>query len=178
MQRILSIVCFAFVISLFFPSTSFAQSNHTNIHIHVLKKYIVGYRLDRLDKSSVLGIQEAQLDKQRNSLFLAEVNTYRASQGLPSVQSHPEVCAFAKKRAEEIVTNFNHDGFSKRTKDKTLPYTRWSNVTENIAMTTNPEEVVTLWINSPGHAENMRADTPYVCIAQSGNYYAYEGMRE
>ena len=58
-----------------------------------------------------------------------------------------------------------------------LDYHSWSKVTENIAETPNYAEVVNLWANSPGHAENMRADTPFVCVRQAGNYFAYEGMK-
>jgi uncharacterized protein YkwD len=58
-----------------------------------------------------------------------------------------------------------------------MPYAKWSAITENIAMTSNYGDVVTMWKNSSGHAANMRADTPFVCVMQNGNYYAYEGMK-
>lgn len=109
--------------------------------------------------------------------IMKEINDYRASQGLSSVQTSAETCDFAKTRAQEITTNFNHDGFNQRKESKTLPYTSWSAITENIAMTSNYKDVVTMWKNSSGHAANMRANTPYVCVMQSGNYYAYEGMK-
>jgi len=103
--------------------------------------------------------------------LLGEVNKYRASQGLSAVSSDSNTCDFAKKRAEELISNFNHDGF------KNLPYSSYSRVTENIGMNGDYKEVVNQWINSSGHAENMRQDTPFVCIQSSGNYYAYEGWR-
>jgi uncharacterized protein YkwD len=109
--------------------------------------------------------------------ILDQVNAYRASQGLGPVQSNSETCNFATTRAQEIISNFSHDGFNSRLSSNTLPYAHWSAVTENIAQTSNPQNVVPMWINSPGHAANMRADTPYVCIQQNGNYYAYEGMK-
>lgn len=109
--------------------------------------------------------------------IMKEINDYRASQGLGSVQTSAETCNFAKTRAQEITMNFNHDGFNQRKENKTLPYTSWSAITENIAMTSNYKDVVTMWKNSSGHAANMRANTPYVCVMQSGNYYAYEGMK-
>jgi uncharacterized protein YkwD len=111
------------------------------------------------------------------SSIMSEINAYRASQGLPSVQTSGETCSFASTRAAEIVSNFSHDGFQSRIDSKTLPYSSWSAVTENIAMTSNYKDVVQMWINSPGHAANMRADTPFVCVRQSGNYYAYVGMK-
>jgi len=109
--------------------------------------------------------------------LLQEVNTYRSSQGLSAVKSSQETCDFAKVRAKEISTSFNHDGFTQRYTNHTIPYARWSRITENIAMTSNYKQVVSLWVNSPGHAANMRADTPFVCVAQFGNYFAYEGMK-
>lgn len=109
--------------------------------------------------------------------LIDQVNAYRASQGLGPVQVSTETCNFASTRAQEITTNFSHDGFNSRLSGGTLPYAHWTAVTENIAETANPQSVVQLWINSPEHAANMRADTPYVCIQQNGNYYAYEGMK-
>lgn len=112
------------------------------------------------------------------SFFMNEINDYRKSFGLTSVSTNDTVCNFAKVRAQEISTNFSHDGFNQRVQSYTLPYTSYSLVTENIAETPNYQDVVTLWKKSPGHAENMRADTPYVCVENYGNYYAYEGLRD
>lgn len=111
------------------------------------------------------------------SYIVGKINEYRSSVGLSPVKADTYTCNFAAVRAEEISHGFNHDGFMNRINAKTLPYPSYHEVTENIAMTSNYQDVVTMWINSPGHAENMRKDTPYVCVAQSGNYYAYEGWR-
>ena len=109
--------------------------------------------------------------------IMNEINKYRTSQGLSSVQTSGPTCSFAATRAQEITTSFSHDGFNSRINSKTLPYTSWSSVTENIAQTTDYKQVVSMWANSAGHAANMRADTPYVCVVQNGSYFAYEGMR-
>jgi uncharacterized protein YkwD len=111
------------------------------------------------------------------SYLIGEVNRYRASQGLAFVQSSNDTCSFAETRAQEISSSFSHDGFNNRVNSKTLPYPSWSNVTENIAQTSNLQNVVPMWINSAGHAANMRQDTPFVCIKQNGSYFAYEGMK-
>jgi uncharacterized protein YkwD len=105
------------------------------------------------------------------------INDYRKSQGLGSVQTDSNTCNFADTRAKEITSGFNHNGFDQRAASKTLPYPSYHYVTENIAMTSNYKDVVNMWVNSPPHAANMRADTPYVCVSQSGNYFAYEGWR-
>ena len=105
------------------------------------------------------------------------INTYRESLGLSDVKTSTQTCNFAATRAHEITTNFSHDGFNQRIANKTIPYTSWTKITENLAMTSDYTQVVTLWKNSAGHAANMREDTPYVCVRGEGNYFAYEGMK-
>jgi uncharacterized protein YkwD len=112
------------------------------------------------------------------SYIMQKINDYRSSQGLSSVATDSNTCNFAKTRAQEITSNFNHDEFTNRINNHSLPYAAYHEITENIAMTSDYKEVVTMWINSPGHAENMRQNTPYVCVERSGNYYAYEGWRQ
>lgn len=109
--------------------------------------------------------------------ILERVNEYRVSQGLYKVQTDPYTCNFAQLRAEEISRSFNHDGFRRRIEDNSLPYPSYTKVTENIAMISDYTKVVDIWIASSGHAENMREDTPYVCIGQVENYFTYEGWR-
>lgn len=108
--------------------------------------------------------------------LLSQVNQYRKDNGLPSVVSNAETCSFAKLRAQEVSSDFSHAGFTNRVNNHTLPYT-YHEVTENIAMNSNQNDVVPEWIKSPGHAENMRKNTPYVCIEKFGEYYVYEGLR-
>jgi len=109
--------------------------------------------------------------------LLNAVNAYRSSLSLYPVKTSFQTCAFAKTRAQEIAKSFSHDLFYGRVNSHMMPYVSWSRATENIAETTDYKQVVTLWKNSPGHAANMRDNTPYVCIQQYGNYFAYEGMR-
>lgn len=105
------------------------------------------------------------------------INNYRKSQGLSQVSTNAQTCNFAKIRAREISTNFSHDGFRSRINSKTLPYPSYHVVTENIARNSNYKNVVSSWINSSGHAANMRKDTPYVCVEGYGNFWAYEGWK-
>jgi uncharacterized protein YkwD len=112
-----------------------------------------------------------------STYLLNELNNYRTSLGLSPVKSTNETCAFALTRAKEINTTFSHSAFYTRVNNHTIPYTNWSRATENIAEAPDYKQVVDLWKKSPGHAKNMRDNTPYVCIVQYGNYYAYEGMR-
>lgn len=113
----------------------------------------------------------------KQEFIMQKINEYRKAQGLGEVKTDSNTCAFAKIRSEEISKSFNHEGFRSRIDSKTLPYSNYSNVTENIAMNSDHTKVVESWTNSPGHAENMRKDTPFVCVENFGNYYAYEGLR-
>ena len=115
------------------------------------------------------------IDEQK--YIMGEINAYRRQNGLSNVSTDKYTCGFAKVRAQEIATRFNHDGFRSRIDNKTLPYPDYKLVTENLASTDDYRKVVRLWVNSNGHAENMRKDTPYVCVAKNGKYYAYEGLR-
>lgn len=112
-----------------------------------------------------------------SSELLKQVNDFRASNGLPSVQTNGYTCGFASIRAQEISQNFNHDGFNQRLGSRTLPYPSYSLVVENIEENSDSSQVITDWIASPGHNANMRADTTYACIANSGDYYTYEGYK-
>lgn len=111
------------------------------------------------------------------SFLLQRVNDFRKANGLSEVKSNDETCTFAKTRAEEIVKSFNHDGFNNRIANKQLPYSSYTKITENIAENSDYKAVVNDWANSPGHAENMKSDTPFVCIAANGNCYVYEGLK-
>lgn len=112
-----------------------------------------------------------------DSFLLQEVNNFRKANGLSEVQTNDATCSFARLRASEIASGFNHDGFTNRIAGKQLPYSSYTNITENIAENSDYKAVVNDWANSPGHAANMKADTPFVCVAQNGNYFAYEGLR-
>lgn len=109
--------------------------------------------------------------------IMSEINKYRLAKGLHTVKTDSYTCSFAKVRAKEISSGFNHDGFRDRINNKALPYPSYSMVTENLAMTSNYKNVVNMWINSSGHAANMQKDTPLVCVEQYGNYFAYEGWK-
>jgi len=109
--------------------------------------------------------------------ILEQINDYRSSLGLGMVYPSQETCAFAATRAKEIAVNFSHQGFEERKRMQTLPYTRWHVITENIAMTSDYTQVEKMWEHSSGHARNMRADTPYVCVMQYKDYFAYVGLK-
>lgn len=124
-----------------------------------------------------LTIATSSTTDEKKTFIMNAINDYRRSQGLSAVKTDKFTCDFAKTRAQEITKGFNHDGFRNRINNNSLPYPSYTRVTENIAITSDYKKVVSMWIKSSGHAENMRRDTPYVCVESSGNYYAYEGWK-
>ncbi len=207
MMKILSLIFITITLFILAnPTTVLAQEkrNYSN-HILILQQFILSYSTTELYDTKVLGLTtkektikptpesrsktaeqtmptkqeapEAPSSSDAMTYVIQGINTYRASQGLGAVRTSAETCAFAATRAQEINGSFSHDGFQSRADNKSLPYSSWSGITENIAMTSDYKNVVDMWANSPGHAANMRADTPYVCVRQNGNYFAYEGMK-
>lgn len=121
--------------------------------------------------------QEEGFYLSREDFILNEINNYRASKGLSRSEPDSNTCGFAKLRAAEISINFNHDGFTNRINDKTLPYSSYSQVTENISMNSDYKQVAVKWIESSGHAANIEKDTPFICVGSSGDYYTMQGWK-
>lgn len=118
-----------------------------------------------------------KVEAQTISLYISKINDYRISNGLSPLKEDSLSCAFADTRANEITSSFSHDGFSNRVSSRTLPYKTYSNIVENIAQESNRSSVVSLWINSAPHAQNLKADISYGCVGESGDYFAFEGWK-
>jgi uncharacterized protein YkwD len=142
----------------------------TTIPSPIPKKVLGIVKTPLLAKKTVIVPQD-----DKKIYIMNAINNYRQSKGLSTISTNNLTCSFATVRAQEIANNFSHGGFQTRLSNHSLPYPNYSLVTENIAETSDYTKVVELWANSAGHAENMRANTPYVCVENYGNYYAYEG---
>lgn len=183
MKRKLSFFLLCIFLLTFFSHhiASAAPLQNEPSYFSFLKNYLIAFTVIDSYNKQVLALhtkaKSPTVDTSIPAYLLQGVNAYRASLGLSPVQSSTQTCSFAAIRAKEIVSNFSHDGFNNRVNNHSIPYFSWSRVTENLAEAPSFKEVVTLWENSPGHAANMRDNTPYVCIEQYGNYYVYEGMR-
>lgn len=118
-----------------------------------------------------------KVQAQTISVYISDINDYRISNGLSALSEDPLSCSFANTRANEIALNFSHEGFSNRTSSHTLPYKNYSTVVENIAQGHNRAGVVSLWINSAPHAQNLKADISYGCVGEYGDYFAFEGWK-
>lgn len=129
---------------------------------------------------------EASDTTDKKQTLIQQLNEFRAKHGKEPVHRTKATCNFALTRAKEITKNFNHDGFTKRVENDTLPYKKWSYATENLQRNSDPSTVIDLWIKSKPHRKNLLADTPQLCIKRAkgvdpdGNptlFWAMEGKR-
>lgn len=111
------------------------------------------------------------------SAVLTAVNSYRKSFNLSPLITDPITCNFAKIRAQEIATSFTHDGFTNRVQTNTLPYPTYQDIGENIAMNSDPNQIISIWASSSNHAANMKKDVVYGCVQNNGNYYVLENWK-
>lgn len=115
------------------------------------------------------------LDSQHD--ILADMNTYRKSYNLPPIKQNNALCTLARKRVEQIQTDWSHGQFQQEID----AITGMNGVFhENLARTFLPEEVVLAWsMSQAGHRETMLIPTmKYGCIAQMGDYYVFEGYED
>lgn len=189
--RLLSIILCILIFTSFSSLAASANETKNNpTFFSFFENYIVAYNVIDAYNNRVLAahttavhnellqiVTKSQSLSDVSAYLLNGINIYRATFGLSPVRSSSQTCAFATIRAKEIINSFSHDGFYKRVNNHTIPYARWSHATENIAEAPSYKNVVKLWADSSGHAANMRDNTPYICIQQYRNYYAFEGMR-
>lgn len=112
------------------------------------------------------------------------INRHRASRGLPRLAPDPVLNAIARQHSERMArgeVGFGHDGFEDRFNQAraALSISRFA---ENVATNSGypaaavPEQMVTGWINSSGHRQNLEGDFRIsgVGIARSvrGEYFA------
>lgn len=113
---------------------------------------------------------------------LTLVNQERAKAGLSALKTNSTITAAANKRAQETVQSFSHTrpngtSFSTVLKEYGVSY---RTAGENIAYgQKTPQEVVTAWMNSPGHRANIlngNFGTIGIGVYQSGNTYYWSQL--
>lgn len=117
----------------------------------------------------------SSLSLNKTGFIMDEINNYRASLGLIGFQTDSYTCNFAALRAKEISGNFNHDGFTDRLNNNTLPFPAYSSIVENIAMNSDYKNVFAAWKNSSGHDANLKKNTTFACVGDYGDYYVFVG---
>ncbi|MDD3571146.1 MAG: CAP domain-containing protein [Lachnospiraceae bacterium] len=104
------------------------------------------------------------------------VNAERAKEGLSPLSIDSKVTAAAQVRATEIKTSFSHTRPDGRSCFTALAEAgaSYSGAGENIAIgQKTPSEVVTAWMNSPGHRANiMKPNFKYIGVGVNGTAWA------
>lgn len=86
------------------------------------------------------------------------VNAHRKKIGLSALKYDDDIfnqCYIHSKNMATGKTAFGHDGFSDRVKNLTPCYGAAENVAFNYS--TNPEDVVNMWLTSSGHRANIES---------------------
>ena len=109
---------------------------------------------DEDDENSSGGGEATSYDMQIFDL----VNAHRKKIGLSALKYDDDIfnqCYIHYKNMATGKTAFGHDGFSDRVKNLTPCYGAAENVAFNYS--TNPEDVVNMWLTSSGHRANIES---------------------
>lgn len=94
--------------------------------------------------------------------ILFYINKYRQGKLLPALQMNMVISDQAEKHSEEMAhkkMSFGHDGFQDRVRNMIAKLGTLRASAENVAYgELTPEEVVGLWIKSPGHRKNIEGN--------------------
>lgn len=107
-----------------------------------------------------INIPEASSLKSYEDEVVRLVNIERSKQGLPALKSHWELSRVARYKSQDMI---NKNYFSHTSPTYGSPFQmmesfglKFSSAGENIAYgQRTPQEVVTAWMNSPGHRANI-----------------------
>jgi uncharacterized protein YkwD len=108
---------------------------------------------------------------------LAEVNNFRAQNGLPPVQLNQTLNKVAQSHSDfqAATGKMSHEGAGgSQVSDRvSAAGYRWRSVNENVAWNQQtPQEVVQAWINSPGHRANLLSPSvKEVGIGENNKYW-------
>ena len=110
---------------------------------------------------------------------LSIINEERAKQGLAALEMDPNLTEYAMQRAAEISVYYDHTRPDGRNFDTVVTDSTYKGAKgENIALgQTGPEDVMTSWMNSKGHRENiLKTDYKTVgigCYRQDNGKYCW-----
>ena len=164
-----------------FDSSSLSQGTHTIYAAAISRDGSVQWYVRSINimKAAVGGTYYQSMEDE----ILALVNSYRTAAGLSALTTNATISAWADMRATEIAalgSTYGISYISHTRLDGTNPWTgyplTYTWVGENIAAgQTTATEVVTDWMNSPGHYANiMRASFGQIgisCYYYAGRYY-------
>lgn len=94
--------------------------------------------------------------------ILELVNKHRRQRGLAKLEMANEISAEAEKHSRNMATGhtaFGHDGFDERLSRLMRQLPGSNGGAENVAYgSRTAEEVVDMWLNSPGHRKNIEGN--------------------
>lgn len=123
-------------------------------------------------------VQLAQISPSILQDLLTQVNAERQRAGAPPLRISPQLTTAAQRHAQDMARNrqISHNGSDGSTMQSRIEEARypWTTIGENVAMgQTTPEAVMTTWMNSPGHRQNILNPD----FAELGLSYAEAGGR-
>lgn len=93
------------------------------------------------------------------------VQKWRKDSGYAKTLKNQYLCTWAKKRSIEIQTDFNHNKMVEY--NKSLKSGIGENLSKDIP---NAINVLSAWLRSPTHRENLERNYKYSCIQCTGTY--------
>lgn len=109
----------------------------------------------------------------------AAANQYRIDHGLNTLAIRQDLCDVAHTRAEEIKSNFSHQGFRDKIDQGSLAYLSYGKIAENIWQGSQNSIVQTMqsWDQSPSHKDALLDNWTWGCGAHTGHHAVFMFMR-
>lgn len=129
--------------------------------------FVIGAKTDHIAVQNDFAL----LNNKDESTLLALVSQYRVNRDLPPLKLSNTLCEFASVRADQIQTDWSHNGFftlSSQEPYKTSFYFLGEVLARNLS--TN-QEILQGWESSPPHkAELDRPDYHHACVKMKGDF--------
>ena len=113
-----------------------------------------------LFQSAIAARSDADVQKS----ILDDINSYRVKHGLSQLKINAEISLEAKKHSQDMALNvvpFGHKLIKERMHRLFGEFKRPRGIAENVAYTSSgrgADELVRLWLNSPGHRRNIEGN--------------------
>lgn len=110
-----------------------------------------------------------------NAKFLTLlINEWRIGQKLKPYVTDDRLCSLSNDRVLKDERFDNHKGQKGRVYDPYYAIPKGVTISENIGISTSEYLLLQSWLASPTHAEALRHDYKYSCVACSGDYCVQE----
>lgn len=111
---------------------------------------------------------QVKLDEE---IIFNSINQWRKDHNLNPLEKSDIVCEIAKIRLYDTKLNWSHEGFNELTNKYYLRDGRIKRLGENLGRyQINENSLVTSWLNSPSHLENIKGNFTHTCITTDKGY--------